>query len=417
MSTRWCARCPSTRRSTALHAAPGNPGHRRAGHAARGRPARRRRGRRARHVAGCGPRRRRTRGAARRGGRRRGARRRASPCSGRRPRAPGSRAPRRSPRRSWPPRACRPPSRASRRRSTRSRPGSTRSAPPYVVKDDGLAAGKGVVVTDDRAEALAHAAVCLAKPGGRVVVEDYLDGPEVSLFVPLRRRRRGPARPRAGLQARARRRRRAQHGRHGRVLAAAVGARRAWSTRSSSGSPARPSTEMARRGHAVLGRPLRRARADLDGLRVVEFNARFGDPETQVVLARLATPLAAVLLASADRARSRALPPLRWRDDAAVTVVVASHGYPATAAVGRPDHRPRGRRGAPRGARAARRHRARRRTARLVARRAGACCPSSASAPTSRPRAPPPTRGSSGSTCRLAPPLGHRRRGRGPPPV
>src|SRR4051794_27242344 len=55
--------------------------------------------------------------------------------------------------------------------------------PPYVVKDDGLAAGKGVVVTDDRAEALAHAAACLAKPGGTVVVEDYLDGPEVSLFV------------------------------------------------------------------------------------------------------------------------------------------------------------------------------------------------------------------------------------------
>ncbi len=48
---------------------------------------------------------------------------------------------------------------------------------PYVVKDDGLAAGKGVVVTDDRDEALAHAAAC-----GRVVIEEYLDGPEVSLF-------------------------------------------------------------------------------------------------------------------------------------------------------------------------------------------------------------------------------------------
>ena len=54
---------------------------------------------------------------------------------------------------------------------------------PYVVKDDGLAAGKGVVVTDDRAEALAHAQACLAKPDGRIVIEDYLDGPEISLFV------------------------------------------------------------------------------------------------------------------------------------------------------------------------------------------------------------------------------------------
>ena len=53
---------------------------------------------------------------------------------------------------------------------------------PHVVKDDGLAAGKGVVVTDDRAEALEHARACLAKPDGAVVVEEYLDGPEVSLF-------------------------------------------------------------------------------------------------------------------------------------------------------------------------------------------------------------------------------------------
>jgi len=53
---------------------------------------------------------------------------------------------------------------------------------PYVVKDDGLAAGKGVVVTRSRAQAVAHAAQCLSKEGGRVVVEEYLDGPEVSLF-------------------------------------------------------------------------------------------------------------------------------------------------------------------------------------------------------------------------------------------
>jgi phosphoribosylamine--glycine ligase len=53
---------------------------------------------------------------------------------------------------------------------------------PHVVKDDGLAAGKGVVVTDDREAALAHARACLAKPDGQLVVEEFLDGPEVSVF-------------------------------------------------------------------------------------------------------------------------------------------------------------------------------------------------------------------------------------------
>jgi phosphoribosylamine--glycine ligase len=70
-------------------------------------------------------------------------------------------------------------------------------------------------------------------------------------------------------------------------------------------------------------------------VRVVEFNARFGDPETQVVLPRLATPLAGVLLASATGTLA-ALPPLEWRDDAAVTVVVASEGYPASPRSGDP---------------------------------------------------------------------------------
>ena len=53
---------------------------------------------------------------------------------------------------------------------------------PHVVKDDGLAAGKGVVVTDDRDAALAHAQGCLAKPEGKALIEEFLDGPEVSLF-------------------------------------------------------------------------------------------------------------------------------------------------------------------------------------------------------------------------------------------
>jgi phosphoribosylamine--glycine ligase len=69
------------------------------------------------------------------------------------------------------------------------------------------------------------------------------------------------------------------------------------------------------------------------GVRVVEFNARFGDPETQVVLPRLATPLAEVLMAAATGELAE-LGPLRWRDEAAVTVVVAAHGYPGTVRAG-----------------------------------------------------------------------------------
>src|SRR6266851_7822917 len=63
------------------------------------------------------------------------------------------------------------------------------------------------------------------------------------------------------------------------------------------------------------------------GLRVVEFNARFGDPETQVVLDRLASPLAGLLAAAASGSLAGA-PPLRWADGAAVTVVIAAEGYP-----------------------------------------------------------------------------------------
>ncbi|WP_309057745.1 phosphoribosylglycinamide synthetase C domain-containing protein, partial [Streptomyces sp.] len=71
------------------------------------------------------------------------------------------------------------------------------------------------------------------------------------------------------------------------------------------------------------------------GVRVIEFNARFGDPETQVVLARLKTPLAGVLLRAATGTLADQ-EPLAWRDEAAVTVVVASHNYPGTPRTGDP---------------------------------------------------------------------------------
>jgi phosphoribosylamine--glycine ligase len=93
--------------------------------------------------------------------------------------------------------------------------------------------------------------------------------------------------------------------------------------------------EMGRRGTPFAGVLYVGLALTSRGTRVVEFNARFGDPETQVVLARLATPLAGVLHAAAT-GRLPELPPLRWRDDAAVTVVVAAHGYPGAVRTGDP---------------------------------------------------------------------------------
>ncbi|MDX3523825.1 phosphoribosylamine--glycine ligase [Streptomyces scabiei] len=200
---------------------------------------------------------------------------------------------------------------------------------PYVVKDDGLAAGKGVVVTADLAQAREHALAC-----GRVVIEEFLDGPEVSLFaitdgvtvVPLqpaqdfKRALDGDEGPNTGgmgaysplpwadpklvdevLQT---------------VLQPTVDEMRRRGT---------PFSGLLYAGLAITGR----------GVRVIEFNARFGDPETQVVLARLKTPLAGVLLAAANGTLGD-LEPLRWSTDAAVTVVVASHNYPGTPRTGDP---------------------------------------------------------------------------------
>jgi phosphoribosylamine--glycine ligase len=195
--------------------------------------------------------------------------------------------------------------------------------PPYVVKADGLAGGKGVVVTGDRAAALAH-----ARAAGKVVVEEFLDGPEVSLFaladgagaVPLlpaqdfKRARDGDQGPNtggmgayaplpwapAGLTAEL----------MATVIVPAIG-------------------ELRRRGTPYRGLLYAGLALTSRGPRVVEFNARFGDPETQVVLDRLATPLAGPLAAAASGSLSGA-GPLEWTPGAAVTVVVAAAGYPVS---------------------------------------------------------------------------------------
>ena len=205
---------------------------------------------------------------------------------------------------------------------------------PYVVKDDGLAAGKGVVVTDDRAAALAHGEACLANETGRVVVEEYLDGPEVSLFcvcdgatvIPLvpaqdfKRVGDDDEGPNTGGM-----------GAYTPLDWAPSGLVDEVLTR-----VAQPTVdEMARRGTPFSGVLYVGLALTSRGTRVVEFNARFGDPETQSVLARLATPLSEVMLAAA-RGRLAELEPLRWRPEASVTVVVASEGYPASARSGDP---------------------------------------------------------------------------------
>ncbi|MDM7854627.1 phosphoribosylamine--glycine ligase [Cellulomonas alba] len=196
---------------------------------------------------------------------------------------------------------------------------------PYVVKEDGLAAGKGVVVTTDRAEALEHALACLAKDGGRVVVEEYLDGPEVSVFVVSDGVDVVPFVAAQDFK---------RVGDHG--TGPNTGGMGAYTPIPASpglvdeviDAVARPTIEeMARRGTPFVGVLYCGLALTRRGMRVVEFNARFGDPEIQAVLPLLTTPLAGVLLAAAT-GRLGELAPLEWSDDAAVNVVVASAGYP-----------------------------------------------------------------------------------------
>lgn len=197
---------------------------------------------------------------------------------------------------------------------------------PYVVKDDGLAAGKGVVVTSDREAALEHGRACLARAGGAVVVEEFLDGPEVSLFVVTDGRTAVPLAPAQDFK-------RVGDGDSG-PNTGGMGAYSPlpWApadlTEEVLGRVAQPVIdELARRGTPFAGLLYCGLALTSRGMRVVEFNARFGDPETQVVLTRLRTPLAGLLLAAATGSLAD-FPSLRWSDQAAVTVVVAAHNYP-----------------------------------------------------------------------------------------
>ncbi|MEV4805084.1 phosphoribosylamine--glycine ligase [Nonomuraea sp. NPDC049421] len=198
---------------------------------------------------------------------------------------------------------------------------------PYVVKDDGLAAGKGVVVTDDRAAALAHALAC-----ERVVIEEYLDGPEVSLFalcdgstaVPLqlaqdfKRAYDGDEGPNTGGMGAYTPLPWAPDGLTEQVMREVV----------------HPTiAELTRRGLPYQGVLYVGLALTAKGPKVVEFNARFGDPETQVLLDRLETPLGGLLMAAATG--ELGLDPV-FKDGSAVCVVIASEGYPESPVKGDP---------------------------------------------------------------------------------
>jgi phosphoribosylamine--glycine ligase len=199
--------------------------------------------------------------------------------------------------------------------------------PPYVVKDDGLAAGKGVVVTTDRDAALAHAAACT-----RVVIEQYLDGPEVSLFAISDGSAVVPLLPAQDFK------RVADDDQGPNTGGMGAYAPLPWAPVTLVDdvlhTVLQPAVdEMRRRGTPFAGLLYAGLALTSHGTKVVEFNARFGDPETQVVLALLETPLAALLHAAAIGTLAQH-PPLIWRHGSAVTVVVASAGYPETPRTG-----------------------------------------------------------------------------------
>lgn len=206
-----------------------------------------------------------------------------------------------------------------------------RFGPNWVVKDDGLAAGKGVVVTTDRLIARDHGAELLEN-GHPVLLESFLDGPEVSLFCLVDGETVVPLLP-------------AQD--HKRVgdgdTGPNTGGMGAYTplpwlppeiVTEIVDTVVKPvATELVKRGSAFSGLLYAGLAVGTNGPAVVEFNCRFGDPETQAVLALLETPLGAVLNATATGTLDE-IGDLQWRDGAAVTVVVAAENYPASPRTG-----------------------------------------------------------------------------------
>ena len=204
---------------------------------------------------------------------------------------------------------------------------------PYVVKADGLAAGKGVIVTSDRAAALEHARKFISMG---ILVEEFLDGQEVSLFFLADGSTVVPLTPAQDFK-------RAFDNDEG----PNTGGMGAYSplpwlptgfVEEVQRTVAQPTIdELARLGEPFVGLLYCGLIVTARGIRVIEFNARFGDPETQVVLRRLITPLAGLLHAAATGSLETAPDPI-FTEEVAITVVLASEGYPEKAAPDRPIH-------------------------------------------------------------------------------
>ena len=198
---------------------------------------------------------------------------------------------------------------------------------PYVVKDDALAAGKGVVVTTSREEALAHASTC-----ERVVIEEFLDGPEVSIFAVCDGRTARALQPAQDFK---------------RIFDGGLGANTGgmgaysplpWAPPALAdvvlASVVQPTLdEMGRRGTPFVGTLYVGLALTAEGPRVIEFNCRFGDPDIQPVLALMTSPLGGLLKAAADGDLG-AIPAPTFAEGAAVTVVMASAGYPESSSMG-----------------------------------------------------------------------------------
>lgn len=205
---------------------------------------------------------------------------------------------------------------------------------PYVVKADGLAAGKGVLVTSDRDAALDH--VDTWAPHGEVLVEEFLDGEEVSLFFFADGEHVTPLSPAQDYK-------RIFDGDEG----PNTGGMGSYSplpwlpagfVEEVTRTVALPTVQqLAQEGTPFVGLLYCGLIVTDKGIRVIEFNARFGDPETQIVLPRMVSPLSTYLLAAAE-GRLAELPAPTFSDDCAVCVVLASEGYPGTVVSGRPLH-------------------------------------------------------------------------------
>lgn len=198
---------------------------------------------------------------------------------------------------------------------------------PYVVKADGLAAGKGVIVTEDRDEALEHAKKFLHLG---ILVEEFLDGEEVSLFFLSDGKTVLPLTPAQDFK------RAFDHDKGPNTGGMGSYTPLPWlpagfvdEVRETIAMPT--IQELARLGAPFVGLLYCGLIVTKAGIRVIEFNARFGDPETQVVLRRLITPLAGLLYKAAS-GHLESAPEPEFNKDVAVAVVVASEGYPDSSA-------------------------------------------------------------------------------------